>query len=153
MLLPMKAMSVASWKRKYVITGCLELWSEIKQIIIDIRSLRLLRRAKDVNFLLKTVHHGNDFWQPRPEVCSVKLLDFPRPWGGLVFQACSIKVVHHCATKPCSERSLKAAKTWGQFRNQSLKVKEYIVQCRVRSLVLNCGTKWEKKIGEGNFLL
>ena len=77
---------------------------------------------------------------------------FPRAWGGLAFQACSTKVVHHFTTKPCSESSLKAANTWGYLRNQSLKVKEYIVQCRVRPLVLNCGTKWKTKIGERNFL-
>ena len=43
-----------------------------------------------------------------------------------MFRACTTKVVLHCRTKPCSDRSLTAARTGGQLYNQSLKFKMWL---------------------------
>ena len=115
MLVPMKAMPVALGRTKYVITGCLELWAEIKQIIIDIRSLLFTHSNTETGWR-RLVARNCAPW---------KRALITAAWGLFVFQVCRIKVVHHCATKLCSERPLKAAKTWGQLCNQSLRVKEY----------------------------
>ena len=151
MLVPMKAMPVALWRTKYVITGCLELWAEIKQIIIDIRSLLFTHSNTETGWG-RLVARNCALW--KRALITAAWGVFGKTFG--LFPDPEEALCSKCAESRLSitvQRSFVRKGHWKQLRPGGSSVTKAwglksIVQFRVCSLNLSCGNQWKRKVKE-----